>query len=112
MPKEDTQFKPGQSGNPAGRPVGTLSLVSLIKSKLGEAHPEDGETYAKKLIGKYINEALENNDGQAIRDLVDRIDGKAMQNMNLTNENDSAWLKIFKDIKNETDNEATDDTET
>lgn len=24
MPKEDTQFKPGQSGNPGGRPKGTM----------------------------------------------------------------------------------------
>ena len=28
MPKEDTQFKPGQSGNPAGRPKGSRNKLS------------------------------------------------------------------------------------
>lgn len=28
MPKEDTQFKPGQSGNPKGRPPGSRSKLS------------------------------------------------------------------------------------
>lgn len=28
MPKEDTQFKPGQSGNPKGRPKGSRNKLS------------------------------------------------------------------------------------
>jgi len=28
MPKEDTQFQPGQSGNPAGRPKGSRNKLS------------------------------------------------------------------------------------
>jgi len=34
LPKEDTQFKPGQSGNPNGRPKGA-------RSKLSEAFLQD-----------------------------------------------------------------------
>src|ERR1051325_9623738 len=28
MPREDTQFQPGQSGNPAGRPKGSRNRIS------------------------------------------------------------------------------------
>ena len=111
MPKEDTQFKPGQSGNPNGRPKGTLSLVSLIKQKLEEEDPEDGKTFASKIIEKYIKEALSKNDGTAIRDLIDRIDGKAMQRMSVANDKDAEWLEVFKKYVDENgpDAETTED---
>lgn len=31
FPNPDTQFKPGESGNPAGKPKGTKSLSTLIR---------------------------------------------------------------------------------
>lgn len=34
MPKEDTQFKPGQSGNPKGKKKGTLHRKTLAKMYL------------------------------------------------------------------------------
>ena len=74
MPKEDTQFKPGQSGNPAGRPKGSLSLVTKLKQKL-EAALEDG-TLADQILDAYIRDALDKRDGVAIRDMMDRTDGK------------------------------------
>lgn len=103
-------FKPGESGNPKGRPQGTLSLVSLIKKKLEEERPEDGRTFAEQLIEKYITEAIDNNDGQAIRDLIDRIDGKAMQKMQVSNDKDSEWLELMKGIAGETVTETGEDT--
>ncbi len=45
MPKEDTQFKPGQSGNPGGRPKG--SLKSYIASKLANMTPKQKEAWLK-----------------------------------------------------------------
>lgn len=32
----DTQFKPGQSGNPAGRPKGTLNLSTHIQNMMND----------------------------------------------------------------------------
>lgn len=39
---KDTQFKPGQSGNPAGKPKGTISLATRIQRMLND---EEFETY-------------------------------------------------------------------
>jgi len=76
MPKEDTQWKPGQSGNPKGKPKGSLSLVTILKRKLQEIDPEWDKETAEVLIEQYIKDALEKGDGQAIRDMMDRTDGK------------------------------------
>jgi len=39
MPKEDTQFKPGQSGNPKGKPKGYISLKKRVQ-EYWQANPE------------------------------------------------------------------------
>jgi hypothetical protein len=47
--KQDTRFKPGQSGNPAGRPKGSRNKVS---EKLLEALATDFEAHGKDVIEK------------------------------------------------------------
>jgi hypothetical protein len=86
-PPIETQFKPGQSGNPAGRPKGTLSLVSLLKRKLAEYIETTDEkkiTYAEALIIEMLKKALKDGDVAMIRDIMDRIDGRPTQRTELT----------------------------
>jgi hypothetical protein len=47
--KQDTRFKPGQSGNPAGRPRGARNKVS---EKLLEALAMDFDSHGKAVIEK------------------------------------------------------------
>lgn len=60
MPKEDTQFKPGQSGNPNGRPKGTRSKLSEAFLKaLSDDFTEHGLKTVEKVRDKkpdaYLN---------------------------------------------------------
>jgi Family of unknown function (DUF5681) len=47
--KQDTRFKPGQSGNPAGRPKGSRNKVS---EKLLEALASDFDAHGQDVIEK------------------------------------------------------------
>jgi hypothetical protein len=47
--KQDTRFKPGHSGNPAGRPKGSRNKIS---EKLLEALATDFDAYGKDVIEK------------------------------------------------------------
>jgi hypothetical protein len=49
------QFKPGQSGNPAGRPVGSKNKITLLKESMElllreEATPDDMKSVMRKAL--------------------------------------------------------------
>lgn len=62
-------FKPGQSGNPAGKPVGAVSIVAAIKRQLREK-PE----LLEELAASVISNAKQGN-AVALRQVLDRLDG-------------------------------------
>ena len=67
------RWKKGQSGNPKGRPIKPLSIVSLVKEHL-ENHPEDGEAIALALIHLAKAKNL-----WAIESVMNRVDGKVAE---------------------------------
>lgn len=72
-------FKKGVSGNPAGRPKGSFSLVGLLKKKLQE-HPKGKDrTYAEYFVDKVMNATIVKGDVAMMRDIIDRVDGKPKQ---------------------------------
>jgi len=80
VPK-DTKFKPGQSGNPNGRPKGTghISLLTILKKKLEEIPEGETLTYGELMIEKYVKETYASTDAISLRDMLDRTDGKPTQ---------------------------------
>ena len=71
--KKDTKWRKGQSGNPAGRPVGKLSLTTQLKKFL-EANPDR----VLNVVQALYRAALTGNI-QALQEIFNRIDGKVTE---------------------------------
>ena len=55
-------WKPGESGNPKGRPEGTISLTSMIKKKLELLSPDGKRQAIEVLADNIIQDALDSSD--------------------------------------------------
>lgn len=79
-------FKPGQSGNPSGRPKGSLGFSTLFKKAIRKIAKEkklnikDPET---QLVVKAIIEGLKGNYSY-YKDIMDRRYGKAKESLDIT----------------------------
>lgn len=68
-------FKKGEpSANPKGRPVGSLSLVDILRRKLEAVEPGCDNTKAELLVDQYLSDAMKSESLK--KDAFDRIDGK------------------------------------
>ena len=65
VPKQLTPFQPGQSGNPAGRPIGSRNKATLAMQALLDG---DGEALTSKAI-----ELAKAGDMQALKLCMDRL---------------------------------------
>jgi len=72
-------FKPGQSGNPKGRPKKGQALAELLETAL-KAKGEDGIPKRKAVIDTLIRLAL-SGDLDAIKVILDRVDGKVVERL-------------------------------
>ena len=104
MPSEDTQWKKGQSGNPGGRPVGSVSLVGVLKGLL-----DTDPARAKRLMDGLLLMA-EGGDTLALKSLqtvIDRIDGGVTkrQEVNVTGMEKVKIVRLEGDDDDEEDEE-------
>ena len=111
MPKEDTQFKPGQSGNPNGRPKGSgLNLTSLLKTKLEEIPEGKKEPYKELFIKTLLHKALVEKDLQSLKLIMNYVDGLPKATLDL-GEDTLEVIRGFNytkpDDKNNTNNNIT-----
>jgi len=88
-PPVEHQFKPGQSGNPSGRPKGSISLVRILKRLLFEEIQVKGKTIDEKktraelLIKQVINLALKRGDKDMIKLIFSYLEGLPKQQIDV-----------------------------
>ena len=88
-------FPKGTSGNPYGRPVGSISLVTLLKQRLELVGPDQKRTIAEHFIDNVIQDALEGNE-TARKIVFQYIEGMPKQNLDLGIDKESlAELTLF-----------------
>jgi hypothetical protein len=75
-----TAFKPGQSGNPLGRPK-SITLSEAIRLQLAQTF-NDSRTYAEEIALVLCGAAVKGN-VNAAREIADRTEGKPKQSVDL-----------------------------
>lgn len=81
-PRDDHgRYLPGTSGNPGGRPKGSVSLVTSIRREL-ERRQDLGQPGLDAVAARLVDLALE-GDLRAVREIGDRLDGKPTQALDL-----------------------------
>lgn len=99
MPSEDTQFKPGQSGNPSGRPVGVKNFTTKIKEALLKVAEGTDEPCEVLLVKKILKKAIQDGDSRMIELIWNYLDGKPSQHIDTTITN-----KTLEDLIKEDEN--------
>lgn len=108
------RFPKGVSGNPAGKPEGTFSLITLLKQELQKCpEGQDKKTYADLIVKRMLKEAIEKGDQQQIRLIWNYIEGMPRQNLDITSANKPLQVIIPQVVAGAFDiNDTTTDTQT
>lgn len=101
------QWKPGQSGNPLGRPKGSRNISTILKEildyEISARDPISGEKITVPIStivnARLVRKAMD-GDNKAIREIYDRIEGRPKQKLDVT-----ADMKV-KDFLNNCMNKA------
>jgi len=73
-----TAWKPGQSGNPKGRPPAGWSWAELLREAGEEIDKKSGKPF-KELVSKKLWKKCMEGDVRAIKELMNRMDGMPLQ---------------------------------
>lgn len=101
---EKGQFPKGVSGNPAGRPEGSVSIVGGIRRKLLEVNPENKKTYLDSFLETLFKKSVSEGNEQLMRDMINRIDGMPKQTVEAKVE------QVIPLLKNVQDHDSTQET--
>ena len=74
------RWKPGESGNPSGRPKATRSIPDILRKIALEEGGKDGMLKIEVVLRKVYQYALEGK-SWAVHFIADRTEGKALQSI-------------------------------
>lgn len=94
-PSPATRFSKGETGNPNGRPKGSISLAELVKKELELVPKGEKKSFAELLIAKVMDMALKGN-FQAIKLIWSYVDGLPRQTIET---NEETPLLILDDLR-------------
>ena len=79
-------FKKGQSGNPAGRPLGSRNFTTDFDEAVEEIAKANGITIseARKILFKVAYSQAKDANFPFYKDIMDRYYGKALENVDMT----------------------------
>ena len=100
------RFLPGVSGNPKGRPPGSLDILAVIRHKLESVEGED----RRALLEQKVDEYIDSLDGPGFRDLLDRFHGKPHQTVHTDNVHEEEWIALGRDLLSGANSEAEADS--
>jgi hypothetical protein len=84
-------WKPGQSGNPKGRPRNTKYITELAREKLSQPCPyAPGKNWAEYLVERWFGQAVES--AGYFKELMDRLEGKVTQPISGDLKADVKWI--------------------
>lgn len=95
MARKTGRWKPGQSGNPNGRPPKAKSLTDLLRNRVAAKGP-DGKPNMEAITDKVMQLALA-GERWAVELIYDRLEGKPAQALELTG--DEAKPVIFRYLR-------------
>lgn len=76
-----TPFKKGQSGNPNGRPPGSISITKAIKEELAKIPEGSKKTHLELLVKRVMERSIKQGDIQMLKTVWNYIDGMPVQKM-------------------------------
>jgi len=115
--KLGNRFKKGESGNPDGKPEGAKNVSTILKELLEQVAPNEilnakfvkefckGKktvTTADAVAARLLNEGLIKGEPWAVKEILDRTEGKAAQSLELTGANGGAIVSEHRIIKPKT----------